>query len=34
LEEGYDIAKIHEDFGREGVINVMRNSFKLKESRL
>ena len=34
LEEGYDIAKIHEDFGREGVINVMRNSSKLKESRL
>jgi DNA primase len=34
LEEGYDIAKIHEDFGREGVINVMRNSFKLKESQL
>ena len=34
LEEGYDIAKIHEDFGREGVIKVMRNSFKLKESQL
>lgn len=34
LKEGYDIAKIHEEFGREGVINVMRNSFKLKESQL
>ena len=34
LEEGYDIAKIHEEKGREGVIDVMRNSFKLKESVL
>ena len=34
LEEGYDIAKIHEEKGREGVIDVMRNSFKLKESQL
>jgi len=34
MKKDYDIAKIHEDFGREGVINVMRNSFKLKESTL
>lgn len=34
LEEGYDIAKIHEEKGREGVIDIMRNSFKLKESQL
>lgn len=34
LDDGYDIAKIHEDFGREGVVNVIRNSFKLKESEV
>jgi DNA primase len=34
LLDDYDIAKIHEDFGREGVIGVMRNSFKIKESDL
>jgi hypothetical protein len=34
LEDGYDIAKIHEERGRNGVIDVMRNSFKLKESVL
>jgi len=34
LDDGYDIAKIQEDFGREGVVNIMRNSFKLKESQL
>lgn len=34
LEDGYDIAKIHEEKGREGVIDIMRNSFKLKESEL
>ena len=34
MDGDYDIAKVHEDFGRGGVINVMRNSFKLKESVL
>ena len=34
MDDDYDIAKVHEDFGREGVIDVMRNSFKLKESVL
>ena len=34
MDDDYDVAKVHEDFGREGVINVMRNSFKLKESVL
>jgi len=34
LEEGYDIAKVHEDFGRKGVINVMKSAYKLKESEL
>ena len=34
MDDDYDVAKVHEDFGREGVINIMRNSFKLKESVL
>ena len=34
LEDGYDIAKIHEDYGRQGVIDVMKSGFKLKESEL
>lgn len=34
LEEGYDIAKIHEDFGREGVVKVMKSGIQLKESEL
>ena len=34
IREDYDIAKIHEDFGREGVIEVMRSAYKLKESEL
>lgn len=34
LEDGYDIAKIHEDYGRQGVIDVMKSGFKLKESGL
>ena len=34
LEDGYDIAKIHEDYGRQGVVDVMKSGFKLKESEL
>lgn len=34
LKEGYDIAKIHEDFGREGVVKIMKSGTKLKESEL
>jgi DNA primase len=32
MREGYDISKVNEDFGREGVVDVLRSSFKLKES--
>tara|TARA_R100001510_G_C7654850_1_gene213696 strand:- start:3501 stop:4466 length:966 start_codon:yes stop_codon:yes gene_type:complete len=34
LKEGYDIAKIQEEYGREGVIKTMKTSFHLKESEL
>lgn len=34
IKEDYDIAKVHEDFGRKGVIEVMRSAYKLKESEL
>lgn len=34
MKEGYDIAKIHEDFGREGVIECMKSGIILKESEL
>ena len=34
MREGYDIAKIQEDFGRKGVIEVMKSAYKLKESEL
>ncbi len=34
MKEGYDIAKIQEDFGRKGVIEVLRSAYKLKESEL
>lgn len=34
MRDGYDIAKIHEDFGRDGVIDMMKSGFKLKESGL
>ena len=34
LIKDYDIAKVHEDFGREGVIDVMDSSYELKESEL
>lgn len=34
IEEGYDIAKIHEERGRQGVIDVMKSGYQLKESEL
>jgi len=34
MKKDYDIAKVHEDFGRNGVIEVMRGAYKLKESEL
>jgi DNA primase len=34
IKEDYDIAKIHEDFGRKGVIETMESAYKLKESEL
>jgi len=34
MNEGYDISKVNEDFGREGVVEVLRGSFKLKESSI
>jgi hypothetical protein len=34
MEEGYDIAKIHEKRGRQGVIDIMKSGYQLKESGL
>jgi len=34
MEEDYDIAKIHEERGRQGVIDVMKSGYQLKESGL
>lgn len=34
IKEDYDIAKIHEEFGRKGVVDVMKSAYKLKESEL
>lgn len=34
MEEGYDIAKIHEKRGRQGVVEVMKSGYQLKESGL
>jgi DNA primase len=34
LKDEYDIAKVQEDFGRQGVIQAMKSSFMLKESLL
>lgn len=34
MREGYDIAKVYEDFGRQGVIDCMKSGIKLKESEL
>lgn len=34
MENDYDIGKVNEDFGRRGVVDVLRSAFKLKESKL
>jgi len=34
MNEGFDISKVNEDFGRQGVVDVLKSSFKLKESSL
>lgn len=34
LSDGYDISQINEEFGREGVVDVLRSGFKLKESSI
>lgn len=34
LNGGYDVSQINEEFGREGVIKCLRQSFKIKESQL
>lgn len=31
LTNGYDIAKVQEEFGKSGVIDVLKNSYKIKE---
>jgi len=32
MKYGYDISQVNEEFGRDGVIDVLKSSFKLKES--
>jgi hypothetical protein len=34
MREGYDISQDNEEFDREGVVDVLRGSFKLKESSI
>ena len=34
MKDGYDISKVNEDFDRTGVIDVLKSSFKLKESSI
>lgn len=34
LIDDYDIAKVYEDFGRDGVVDVMRNTLTIKDSVL
>jgi len=34
MNDGYDISKVNEEFGRQGVVDVLKSSFKLKESSL
>ena len=34
MAEGYDISQVNEEFGRGGVIDVLRSAFKLKESAI
>jgi hypothetical protein len=32
MADGYDISQVNEEFGRQGVIDVLSSSFKIKES--
>lgn len=34
MPKGYDLSELYEKFGKEGIIRVLRKSFKLKESLL
>jgi DNA primase len=34
MKDGYDISQVNEEFDREGVVEVLRGSFKLKESSI
>lgn len=34
MKDGYDISQVNEEFGREGVVDVLKSSFKLKESSI
>lgn len=34
MPKGYDLSELYEKFGKEGIIKVLRKSFKLKESLL
>ena len=34
MRDGYDISQVNEEFSREGVVDVLRGSFKLKESSI
>jgi len=34
MKDGYDISQVNEEFDREGVVDVLRGSFKLKESSI
>ena len=34
MKDGYDISQVNEEFGRQGVVDVLKSAFKLKESTL
>jgi hypothetical protein len=34
MADGYDISQVNEEFGRQGVIDVLSSSFKIKESNI
>lgn len=34
MKDGYDISEVNEEFGRTGVVDVLKSSFKLKESSI
>ena len=34
MADGYDISQVNEEFGRQGVIDVLSSSFKIKESTI